>query len=83
MNHARKHLNPVILPTGQIGIFGGNLNGAQSPVLNPEMFDPVSETWTVWPAAHCAKNVSRIALLLHDGRVWTAEYTPQITLAKS
>lgn len=76
MNHARKHLNPVILPTGQIGIFGGNLSGAQSPVLNPEMFDPVSETWTVWPAATVPRMYHGIALLLQDGRVWTAGTTP-------
>jgi len=76
MNHARKHLNPVILPTGQIGIFGGNLRGAQSPVLNPEMFDPVSETWTVWPAASVPRMYHGIALLLQDGRVWTAGTTP-------
>jgi len=79
MNHARKHLNPVILPTGQIGIFGGNLSGAQSPVLNPEMFDPVSETWTVWPAATVARMYHGIALLLQDGRVWTAGTTPNGT----
>ena len=76
MNHARKHLNPVILPNGQIGIFGGNLRGAQSPVLNPEMFDPVSETWTVWPAATVPRMYHGIALLLQDGRVWTAGTTP-------
>ena len=76
MNHARKHLNPVILPTGQIAIFGGNLSGSQSPVLNPEMFDPVSETWTVWPAASVPRMYHGMALLLQDGRVWTAGTTP-------
>ena len=76
MNRARKHLNPVILPTGQIGIFGGNLSGAQSPVLNPEVFDPVTETWTSWPAATVPRMYHGIALLLQDGRVWTAGTTP-------
>ena len=51
MQYARKHVGPVLLPTGQIVIFGGNLKSNQSPVLNPEMFDPVAETWTTWPAA--------------------------------
>src|ERR671919_534499 len=79
MNSARKHLNPVILPTGQIGIFGGNRIGTREPVLSPEVFDPVSETWTVWPAASVARNYHGIALLLQDGRVWTAGSTPNAT----
>jgi hypothetical protein len=76
MNYARKHLNPVILPTGQIVIFGGNLSGSQSPVLNPDMFDPTSETWTAWPAATVPRMYHGLALLLQDGRVWTAGTTP-------
>ena len=51
MQYARKHVGPVLLPTGQIVIFGGNLKTNLSPALNPEMFDPVAETWTIWPAA--------------------------------
>jgi hypothetical protein len=76
MNYARKHLNPVILPTGQIVIFGGNKSGSQSPVYNPEMFDPVSESWTVWPPASVPRMYHGLALLLQDGRVWTAGTTP-------
>jgi hypothetical protein len=76
MNYARKHANPVILPTGQIVIFGGNLQSNRSAVLYPEMFNPESETWTVWPAATVPRMYHGIALLLHDGRVWTAGTTP-------
>jgi hypothetical protein len=76
MNYARKHVAPVILPTGQIVIFGGNLRGSQSPVLYPEMFDPLSETWTVWPPATVPRMYHGLALLLQDGRVWTAGTTP-------
>jgi hypothetical protein len=76
MNYARKHISPVILPTGQIVIFGGNQQGATLPVLTPEMFDPVSETWTAWPAATVPRIYHSVALLLHDGRVWTAGSTP-------
>jgi len=79
MNSARKHLNAVILPTGQIGIFGGNQVANRSPVLNPEVFDPVSETWTVWPAATVSRMYHSVALLLQDGRVWTAGTTPNAT----
>jgi hypothetical protein len=78
MQHARMHVGPVILPTGQIVIFGGNLKADQSPVLHPEMFDPESETWspTVWTPATVARMYHQVALLLHDGRVWTAGSTP-------
>jgi hypothetical protein len=75
MQYARTHAGPVILPTGQIVIFGGNLKGGESPVLHPEMFDPVSETWTVWPAATVPRMYHQVSLLLHDGRVWTAGTT--------
>jgi hypothetical protein len=76
MQYARKHLNPVILPTGQIAIFGGNLQAAVSPVLYPEVFNPENETWTTWPAASVPRMYHSVALLLHDGRVWTAGSTP-------
>jgi hypothetical protein len=76
MNYARKHVAPVILPTGQVVIFGGNLTANKSPVLYPEMFDPVSESWTVLPAATVPRMYHQVALLLHDGRVWTAGTTP-------
>ncbi|MDQ4101569.1 MAG: DUF1929 domain-containing protein [Thermoproteota archaeon] len=76
MQYARKHLNPVILPTGQIAIFGGNLKTNESPVLYPEVFNPETETWTTWPAANVPRMYHSIALLLHDGRVWTAGTTP-------
>jgi hypothetical protein len=80
MNYARKHpAGPVILPTGQIVVFGGNLRGTRSPVYAPEMFDPVSETWTVWPSATVPRMYHGLALLLQDGRVWTAGTTPNAT----
>jgi hypothetical protein len=79
MRYARKHLNPVILPTGQIVIFGGNQIANREPVLSTEVFDPVSETWTVWPAATVARMYHSVALLLQDGRVWTAGTTPNDT----
>jgi hypothetical protein len=75
MQYARKHITPVILPTGQIVIFGGNLQTNKSPVLYPEMFDPVTERWTVWPAATVPRQYHSVGLLLHDGRVWTAGTT--------
>jgi hypothetical protein len=77
MTYARKHQNPVILPTGDIVIFGGNsvLNQDSSAVLTPEMFNPVSETWSTLPPHTVHRLYHGIALLLMDGRVWTAGTT--------
>ena len=43
------------------------------------MFDPVTESWTVWPAATVPRQYHSVALLLHDGRVWTAGTTTSQT----
>jgi hypothetical protein len=75
MTYARKHIGPVILPTGQIVIFGGNKQTNTLPVNAPEMFDPASETWTVLPSAKVPRQYHSVALLLQDGRVWTAGTT--------
>lgn len=79
MQYARKHISPVILPTGQIVIFGGNVQTTRSPVLYPEMFDPDTESWTVWPPATVPRLYHSVGLLLHDGRVWTAGTTTSQT----
>ena len=75
MTYARKHVSSVILPTGQVVIFGGNKQTNTLPVHAPEMFDPASETWTVLPSAKVPRLYHSVALLLQDGRVWTAGTT--------
>ena len=79
MHYARKHVSPVILPTGQIVIFGGNVQTNKSSVLFPEMFDPVTKSWTVWPGVTVPRQYHSVGLLLHDGRVWTAGTTTSQT----
>jgi hypothetical protein len=77
MSNARKHMSPVILPTGHIVLFGGNQQGNidATAVLTPEQFDPESETWTSLPNASVPRLYHSVALLLHDGRVWNAGST--------
>lgn len=77
MKYARKHMNPVIMPTGEVVIFGGNsLKSELSSAVNaPESFDPVTETWSELPAASVPRLYHSVALLLKDGRVWTASTT--------
>jgi hypothetical protein len=86
MRHARVMPDPVLLPDGtllvvngaRIGRSGGFLIhvgaglGAQSAVLEPECFDPETETWQEF----CPKPLQRFyhatAALLPDGRVVVA-----------
>ena len=80
LQHARKYAVPVILPDGKLVIFGGASVGNSDPVYHPEMFDPVTETWTILPAATVPRVYHGVALLLYDGRVWVAGSTPSRTV---
>jgi hypothetical protein len=68
----RKYMSPVILPNGKCAVFGGTERGKDFPVLAPEMFDPITETWVVLPSSSVARHYHSTALLLTDGRVWVA-----------
>ncbi len=74
MKYPRIYLSSVILPNGKIIVFGGSTVGNQAPnaVYNPEMFDPLTESWTVLPPASVPRLYHSVALLLPDGTVWTA-----------
>jgi Domain of unknown function (DUF1929) len=77
IKNARKFGAPVILPNGKCVLFGGSSIGTSSPVLIPEMFDPVTETWQSLPTATVARTYHQVSLLLPDGRVWTANNNPR------
>lgn len=74
MTYPRRYLNPVILPNGKLIVVGGTReNNDQSlAVYNPEMFDPVTEKWTVLPKHSIPRIYHSGALLLADGRVLVA-----------
>ncbi len=72
MKKARKFVLPVILPDGKCVIFGGYNPTTDTYTNTPEMFDPVAETWTDLPTAVVQRGYHGVALLLPDGRVWTA-----------
>jgi hypothetical protein len=73
----RKYLAPVILPDGKVVVFGGAAGpGNQNPTRAPEMFNPATETWTSLASASVPRVYHQVALLLPDGRVWTAGSTP-------
>lgn len=81
MRERRLHANSVILPTGEIFVCGGvNATGTpQDPaldtkgVLMPEIYNPYSNKWEITgEAATSVRNYHSVALLMPDGRVWTA-----------
>jgi len=71
----RQHVSAVMLPTGQIFVCGGLQNELDdnTHVFEPEMFDPASGTWQRLEAlATVPRGYHSVALLMPDGRVWTA-----------
>ncbi|MFO0459256.1 MAG: galactose oxidase-like domain-containing protein [Burkholderiales bacterium] len=73
MHYARVFHNSVVLPNGQVVVLGGQTRGVlfsnDFAVLPPELFDPVTETFTVLPAMSVPRTYHGVALLLADGRV--------------
>ncbi len=76
MSYARVFHNSVVLPNGQVVIIGGQTRAAaftdDRSVLAPELFDPVTETFTVLPPMTVPRNYHGSSLLLPDGRVIAA-----------
>ena len=58
LNTGRKYLLPIILPTGKCVVFAGFDPGPGVYTNTPEMFDPVTETWTNLPAATSTQRIS-------------------------
>jgi hypothetical protein len=78
MTFARMYGLPVILPTGQVIIFGGTSGSNVNPVFTPEMYDPVANSWTLLPATTIPRWYHSVSLLLPDGRVWLSSGTPSM-----
>jgi Domain of unknown function (DUF1929)/Kelch motif len=72
----------VLLPTGEVLCVGGvaGLPDGSIPdataVRTPEIFDPTTDTWSALTATNeqeqVVRNYHSVALLMPDGRVWTA-----------
>ncbi len=76
MAYRRAFHNSVVLPNGQVLILGGQTYAVgfsdNNSVLVPEIFDPISETFTTLPAMAAPRNYHSVALLLPDARVLSA-----------
>ena len=72
----RMNVNGVLLPDGTILVLGGHRNpgrfGANDPVLEPEIYDPVANTFTPQPPMLFPRGYHSVAILIPDGRVVTA-----------
>jgi len=74
MTAARENGNAVLLPDGTVLMVGGGLGPTnyRNPVLFAELYDPLTETWTVMDAQALPRMYHSTAILLPDGRVLSA-----------
>jgi hypothetical protein len=75
----RVHANATLLPTGEIVLTGGiNVDRGIATVdargvKEPEIYDPYANTWSLVNEPEPAvRNYHSVALLMPDGRVWSA-----------
>ncbi|MCA1671863.1 MAG: hypothetical protein LC799_06545, partial [Actinobacteria bacterium] len=69
----RNHGCTVLLPDGTVAVVAGSKTDADADgVLNTEIFNPATGHWSVGAAATVPRVYHNVALLLADGRVWTA-----------
>ncbi|WP_213955020.1 discoidin domain-containing protein [Variovorax sp. dw_954] len=76
MAYPRAYHNAVVLPNGQVVVIGGQTIALgfsdSNAVMVPELFDPITETFTPMPAMSVPRNYHSVAVLLQDGRVMSA-----------
>lgn len=69
----RRNLNTVILPDGTLLTVGGNsLDKYDQPQLESLLYDPQTDQWTPMASQADPRGYHSTALLLPDGRVWSA-----------
>jgi galactose oxidase len=75
MHQARAFANVVVLPDGKILITGGQgwAEGFTdiAPIFTPELFDPVTKTFTELTAEAIPRNYHSVSILLPDGTVFS------------
>jgi hypothetical protein len=75
-NPVRNYANAILLPTGEVFVCGGvRTTGPGSDptgVHEAEVYNPWTNAWTATPPATVVRNYHSVALLMPDGRVWTA-----------
>jgi Domain of unknown function (DUF1929)/Glyoxal oxidase N-terminus len=73
MAYPRRHLNAVVLPTGEVLVTGGSrgtvFNDYKRPVYAAELWNPATGLWTTLAANAVPRVYHSTSLLLPDGRV--------------
>jgi hypothetical protein len=73
MAFPRRHLNAVVLPTGEVLVTGGSsgtlFNDHKRPVRAAEMWNPATGLWTTLASNTVARVYHSTSILLPDGRV--------------
>ncbi|MCU1261004.1 MAG: hypothetical protein JWO80_3889, partial [Bryobacterales bacterium] len=79
LNFPRLHLNAVLLPDHTVFVTGGSLKQEDQPLarLQPEIYDPATNTWTPMAQSTVPRLYHSTALLLPDGRVVAAGGNPE------
>jgi hypothetical protein len=76
MSNPRIMPDAVLLPDGNILVTNGSCTGkadsAANPVLEAELYNPVTNTWTTLAAMRIPRLYHSVALLLPDAKVLTA-----------
>jgi hypothetical protein len=72
MANPRWFPNSALLPDGRLLVLGGGRVYNADPVMDIEIFDPATETWTPDAPMSVPRLYHSTALLLPDGRVWVA-----------
>ena len=69
----RNNSTAVLLPTGDVFVSGGTADGSDAnAVLAAELYMTATGTWCLLESATVPRNYHSVALLMPDGRVWTA-----------
>jgi len=69
----RHNSTAVLLPTGDVFVSGGTADGTDANAfLLAELYLTATGTWCLLEAATVPRNYHSVALLMPDGRVWTA-----------
>jgi hypothetical protein len=78
MQKFRINATTIILPTGEILLCGGVNVASDDPPLDsasvntPELYNPYTDKWDVADDCQVCRNYHSVALLMPDGRIWTA-----------